>query len=137
MGTKTKTQFTCQECGAATPRWLGKCPSCDSWNTLVEESVIPEPQIPRAALVTRGVPVLLSDVLTQDEERFKTGISEFDRTLGGGIVTGSVILIGGDPGIGKSTLSLQAACALSQAGCKVLYVSGEESVKQAKMRADR
>jgi len=133
---KTKTLFVCQQCGAESPRWIGKCPSCDSWNSYVEESVAPVSG-KHGGIVFKDSPTLLSDIKTQTEQRFLTGINEFDRVMGGGIVPGSVTLIGGDPGIGKSTLSLQAGCSLSGAKKKVLYVSGEESVKQTKLRAER
>ncbi len=135
---KIKTLFVCQNCGAQSPAWLGKCPSCESWNTLVEENAMPQlSSASRLNVVLKEDPILLSDVLSHEESRLKTGMEEFDRVLGGGIVKGSVTLISGDPGIGKSTLALQAACALSAAGHSVLYVSGEESMKQTKMRADR
>ena len=134
---KIKTIFVCQNCGAQSPGWLGKCPACESWNSLVEESSSDEPVASRISVALKENPVLLSEVFIENEKRIKTGIEEFDRVLGGGIVQGSVVLIGGDPGIGKSTLSLQAACSLSAQGHTVLYVSGEESVKQTKMRADR
>lgn len=134
---KTKTLFVCQSCGAQFPAWLGKCPSCESWNSLVEENATNEPPASRVNVVLKEEPVLLTDISTYEEGRFTTGIEEFDRVLGGGIVPASVILIGGDPGIGKSTMSLQVACALSDLGRKVLYISGEESTKQTKMRADR
>ncbi len=138
---KTKTVFVCQSCGSQSPRWVGKCPNCESWNSYVEEHafVRPEPKNTRAqmAAAVSSEVVALNEIEIADEKRFLTGIAEFDRVLGGGIVPGSVTLIGGDPGIGKSTIVLQSACALAEAGLKVLYVSGEESVKQAKMRADR
>lgn len=134
---KTKTVFVCQECGSNSPRWLGKCPSCDSWNSFVEESAAPLAAEARGAVVYKDKPVLLNEVSTEKEPRYLTGISEFDRVLGGGLTPGSVTLIGGDPGIGKSTLTLQVVCRLSEQGLKVLYISGEESVKQTKMRADR
>ncbi len=135
---KTKTVFVCQNCGTSASKWLGKCPACDSWNSLVEESVAPAVQDRRLVTAsTREDPVLLEEITTQHEERWLTGMAEFDRVMGGGILPGSVTLIGGDPGIGKSTLSLQIASLLSESGCKVLYVSGEESIKQTKLRADR
>jgi len=138
---KTKTVFVCQNCGAQSPRWVGKCPNCDSWNSYVEESTVahsPSEKLrTQIASVSNSSPVLLKEVAIQEEQRFLTGIGEFDRVVGGGLVPASVTLIGGDPGIGKSTMILQAGCALSRGGLKVLYVSGEESVKQAKMRADR
>lgn len=134
---KTKTMFVCQNCGTQSPRWQGKCPSCESWNSFVEEAEGPASEEKKFGVLLQEKPVLLSDVSLEDESRTMTGIGEFDRVLGGGIVQGSVVLIGGDPGIGKSTLSLQVSCALSRRGCRVLYVSGEESVKQTRMRAQR
>lgn len=133
---KTKTLFVCQQCGYDTPRWVGKCPGCGSWNSFVEERETPSAQ-KTGGVVFKEKPVLLQDVDLGEEKRLWTSIDEFDRVLGGGLVQGSVTLIGGDPGIGKSTLSLQAACRLSQQGVKVLYVSGEESVKQTSLRAQR
>ena len=134
---KIKTLFVCQNCGAQFPAWMGKCTSCESWNSLVEENATNEPLASRVSVLLKEDPVLLAQVSTHEEKRFQTSIEEFDRVLGGGIVPSSVTLIGGDPGIGKSTLSLQVACALSASGHTVLYVSGEESAKQTKMRADR
>ncbi|MBF0489429.1 MAG: DNA repair protein RadA [Candidatus Omnitrophica bacterium] len=138
---KTKIIFACQTCGASSPRWIGKCPSCESWNSYVEESTVIHPPSEKLrtqiASVGSFAPVLLKEVSIHEENRFLTGIGEFDRVVGGGLVPASVTLIGGDPGIGKSTIVLQAACALCRTGLKVLYVSGEESIKQAKMRADR
>ena len=136
---KTKTLFVCQNCGAQSSKWQGRCSSCDSWNSLIEEAVTLNVAADdrRSAIISKEEPVLLTQVLTADEKRSTTGIEEFDRVLGGGVIPGSVTLIGGDPGIGKSTLTLQAACGLASRGGKVLYVSGEESVKQAKLRADR
>ncbi len=133
---KTKTLFVCQECGTQSPRWVGKCSGCNSWNSFVEESVVSS-RPGKGAGFLKDEPVLLTDVVIDHEKRLMTGIGEFDTVLGGGVVPGSVTLIGGDPGIGKSTLSLQAACALSQKKHKVLYISGEESVKQSRMRAQR
>ncbi len=139
MSLKTKTVYICQNCGAQYPRWVGKCAECESWNSLVEEIVSAQggsAAAPKTAL-SQERPVLLADVSVEAKARFTTGILEFDRVMGGGIIPGSVTLIGGDPGIGKSTLSLQIGCALSNNGRKVLYISGEESVQQAKLRADR
>lgn len=133
---KTKTLFVCQNCGTQSPRWIGKCTNCDSWNSYVEES-ISQPSKRRGEIILDDRPVLLSDVEIKEEKRLLTDIKEFDRVMGGGIVPGSVTLISGDPGIGKSTLSLQIACRLSDKKSKVLYVSGEESVKQTRMRAER
>ena len=133
---KTKTLFVCQNCGTQFPRWAGKCSGCDSWNSLVEETTAPLTDKRNRVTLKEG-PVLLMDVLTGDEKRYTTEIREFDGVMGGGIIPGAVTLIGGDPGIGKSTLALQVGCALSEKGLKVLYVSGEESVKQTRVRAGR
>jgi DNA repair protein RadA/Sms len=136
---KTKTVFSCQNCGYQSPKWLGKCPDCNSWNTLVEEDYS-EPIVKgnreKVALYKDG-PVLLKDVQVKSSSRIGTNIAELDRVLGGGVVPGSVILIGGDPGIGKSTISLQISNELTKQGKTVLYVSGEESVSQTKLRAKR
>ena len=134
---KTKTLFVCQSCGSQSPRWIGKCPNCDSWNSYVEEAAVSSAFERKGGVVFKDQPVLLTEVSIAQEKRYGTDIKELDRVLGGGIVPGSVILIGGDPGIGKSTLSLQIACSLSQKSFKVLYVSGEESVKQTRMRSER
>lgn len=136
---KVKTVFSCQTCGYQSPKWLGKCPECSGWNTLAEEIVSSSEGLrPVHPLLERQAsPQLLSEIRTSEEERVSTLISEFDRVLGGGIVPGSMVLIGGDPGIGKSTLLLQAVAALARCGKKVLYVSGEESLRQVKMRAER
>ncbi len=133
----TKTVFCCQRCGHQSPKWLGRCPECEGWGTFAEEAVGGSAGKTAAAGAGAGAPVPLGGVEIADEQRRATGISEFDRALGGGIVAGSLILIGGDPGIGKSTLMLQAARNLAGAGHKVLYVSGEESLKQLKMRSER
>ncbi|MBF0331335.1 MAG: DNA repair protein RadA [Candidatus Omnitrophica bacterium] len=136
---KAKTTFVCQSCGQESTRWIGKCPGCQSWNTFVEETSVARPKenTVRGLVANTDEPVLLKDIAPGREERYKTGMAEFDRVLGGGLVAGSVTLIAGDPGIGKSTIALQAACLLSTQGLKVLYVSGEESTAQTKMRADR
>ncbi len=133
---KTKTIFVCQNCGQTAARWAGRCPGCDSWNTLVEEIRTVERGGPRRG-AGGSTPVILGSVRLEEEPRRPTGIAEFDRVLGGGIVPGSVVLIGGDPGIGKSTLALQMTAHLSRAGVRCLYVSGEESIRQTKLRADR
>ncbi len=133
---KTKTLFVCQECGFETPRWEGKCSSCGAWNAFVEEAMVPK-AAKQSAVLLKSDPVQLKDVTGEDDRRYLTDISELDRVLGGGLVPGSVTLIGGDPGIGKSTLSLQIGCTLSEKQKKVLYISGEESVKQTALRANR
>ncbi len=135
--TKNKTVFFCKECGFESPKWMGQCPGCKEWDSFVEEPVVKtaagRPSIP----LKRREPSRLSEVVTNEEARTLTGINELDRVLGGGIVTGSLVLVGGDPGIGKSTLLLQMCKNLVNDGRSVLYISGEESVKQIKMRADR
>ncbi|NIS70164.1 MAG: DNA repair protein RadA [Proteobacteria bacterium] len=137
--TKTKTLYVCQSCGFQSLKWLGRCPTCDEWNSLTEERVSDE-TAGRRSLIGLGVgepPRRITDIQLKGQDRIECGIGEFDRVLGGGIVLGSVILIGGDPGIGKSTLLLQVLNGLASQGLKVLYVSGEESAKQTKMRAER
>jgi len=135
---KIKTIFSCQNCGYQTPKWLGRCPDCSSWNSFVEEDYsAPIGKTKERLALYKDEPVLLKDVLVREESRLKTNILELDRVLGGGIVAGSVILIGGDPGIGKSTVSLQVSNQLTKQGITVLYVSGEESVSQTKLRAKR
>lgn len=128
---KEKTVFLCGECGYESPRWMGKCPACGAWNTMVEEAVVSvrDPQ-------QRGSVQWLSDVSAMHAARVSTGMSELDRVTGGGLLAGMVVLLGGDPGIGKSTLLMQAADCLAGKGA-VLYVSGEESAAQLKLRADR
>lgn len=137
---KIKTKFVCQECGYESPKWMGKCPGCHSWNSMVEETET-------AAIKTQGMrglslqatekPRSITEIEIEQEPRIITELAELNRVLGGGIVPGSLILVGGDPGIGKSTLLLQVSHSLAQQGLKVLYVSGEESVRQTKLRADR
>ena len=134
---KTKTFFQCQSCGYGSPKWLGKCPDCNAWNSFVEEREIPSGRKGSLQPSTKTEPVLLQAIEGISEKRTSTGIQEFDRVLGGGVVAGSVILVGGDPGIGKSTLLLQAFAGLSKKTGKLLYVSGEESPQQIKMRAER
>ena len=136
---KAKTVFFCKECGYETPKWMGQCPGCHQWNTMTEEKINP---------VSRGVGKRgnnlqhqqltgLFEVSMEEEDRSSSGIPELDRVLGGGIVKGSLTLVGGDPGIGKSTLLLQICRYQANSGKKVVYVSGEESLKQIKMRAQR
>ncbi len=134
-----KTLFFCQNCGYESPKWMGQCPGCKEWNSFVEEQVNPASakKSGRADSTQRLEPTAISAIMMKDDERTKTGIKELDRVLGGGIVTGSLTLVGGDPGIGKSTLLLQMCRLLALDGKKVLYISGEESLKQIKMRASR
>ena len=134
---KQKTTFFCKECGFESPKWLGQCPGCKEWDSFVEEPVVKTAAGRSVTVTEHQEPSKLSEIVTNDEVRTLTGIGELDRVLGGGIVTGSLVLVGGDPGIGKSTLLLQMCKQLAEAGKDVLYVSGEESVKQIKMRADR
>jgi len=135
---KTKTVFSCQSCGYQSPKWLGRCPDCNSWNSFVEETYTePSKKSKKSLLVFKDEPVLLKDITCEGIGRIKTDIRELDTVLGGGIVPGSVILIGGDPGIGKSTISLQISSKLTEKKISVLYVSGEESIRQTKLRADR
>ena len=134
---KQKTTFFCKECGFESPKWLGQCPGCKDWDSFVEEPVVKTAAGRSVTVTEHREPSKLSEIVTNDEVRTLTGIGELDRVLGGGIVTGSLVLVGGDPGIGKSTLLLQMCKQLAEAGKDVLYVSGEESVKQIKMRADR
>ncbi|MBP6516353.1 MAG: AAA family ATPase, partial [Chitinophagales bacterium] len=135
---KTKTSYFCQSCGAQSAKWVGKCPVCNEWNTYVEEVVErEETKISSKSFSTKreAKPILLRNVERQSIDRIDTQDSELNRVLGGGIVPGSLILIGGEPGIGKSTLMLQLAIQLQNH--KILYVSGEESEQQIKMRAER
>jgi len=136
---KTKTKFMCQECGYESPKWMGKCPGCQSWNTMVEEieTVVRTPGRNSSSIRTKEKPTAIIHIESSPEPRVLTNNQELNRVLGGGIVPGSLILVGGDPGIGKSTLLLQTSFALAEAQQKVLYISGEESVKQTKLRADR
>ena len=135
---RPKTVFACQNCGYQSPKWLGRCPECNSWNSFVEETyAAPIAKSKKGLSVFKDEPVLLRQVTCDGVQRIKTDIQELDMVLGGGIVPGSVILIGGDPGIGKSTISLQISTQLSEKKISVLYVSGEESTQQTKMRAQR
>src|SRR4028119_1132021 len=140
MAKATGTVYVCQNCGKQSAKTLGKCPDCGEWNSFVEERVraTPKGAAARGAFRPREVkPVAYADIESQDDVRVSSGITEFDRVLGGGIVPGSLVLIGGDPGIGKSTLLLEVADKLSAGGRRVLYVSGEESERQIKMRGER
>lgn len=139
MAKKAKTQFECQHCGYISPRYLGKCPQCGSWNSMVEEK-IQDTSDRRSRTTLTGQkmqPTKLADVVPKKEPRVQTQLGELNRVLGGGVVPGSMVLLGGDPGIGKSTLLLQVSQQLAATGGKVLYVSGEESAEQIKMRAQR
>jgi len=136
---KEKSIYSCTECGATSPKWLGKCPGCAAWNTLVQsvaESAVKPRYAPGRGLLPAEAVATLAEIDATDAERHPTGIDEFDRALGGGIVAGGVVLIGGDPGIGKSTLLLQALDALARS-MKVLYVTGEESGAQVALRSRR
>lgn len=140
---KAATVFFCQNCGYESSKWMGQCPGCREWNSFVEETVDRAPHMGAALGKTArrraasAVPSVLSEISIKEEDKLSTGIGELDRVLGGGIVQGSLTLVGGDPGIGKSTLLLQVCRNLSGSGHKVLYISGEESLTQIKMRADR
>ena len=134
--TKAKTQYVCQNCGSLSAKWLGKCPDCLEWNTFQEEAVLPK-QTRVEGISSQSAPKPITQILSGDKERFDTGISELNRVLGGGLVKGSLTLISGDPGIGKSTLLLQCAHEIAKRYGTVLYVSGEESEEQIKIRGDR
>ena len=140
MAKAKSTVYFCKECGYESAKWMGQCPGCRQWNTFVEEPVMKKADGGKRVSVhgtEARKPSRLSDISTAKEDRTTTGIHELDRVLGGGIVQGSLILVGGDPGIGKSTLLLQVCQNLAAAGKKILYISGEESLKQIKMRAER
>ena len=139
---KKKTRYVCQQCGYDTVQWLGKCPGCGAWNTMVEEVVAETPKGLGAGGVRLGLgdaeaPKPIGDVVTEDLPRFSTGSPELDRVLGGGVIPGSMVLIVGDPGVGKSSLTLAACAAVARQKKRVLYVTGEESTRQVRMRADR
>src|ERR1035437_98327 len=132
---KTKTTFIFQNCGAQSPKWIGKCNSCGEWNTFLEEIVTERKNTSTLQVKGNLKPLLLSEIDLDQQSRIVTGNEEFDRVIGGGIVPGGLILLGGEPGIGKSTLVLQIALQLTK--LRVLYISGEESLQQLKMRANR
>ena len=136
---KVKTTYVCAQCGYTTAKWLGKCPECGAWNSMNEETAAQEPEAPKLkrapGVGAEALPI--GEVPDEAMQRLSTGIGEMDRVLGGGMVDGSMVLVGGDPGIGKSTLLTQLAANLSRAGERVLYVSGEESARQIKLRANR
>src|SRR5512140_417598 len=129
--------FFCQECGQQSPKWLGKCPSCGAWNRFVEEEIRDAEAASPAGVRFDGVPQSIEAIAADEGDRITTGIAEMDRVLGGGLVAGSAVLVGGDPGIGKSTLLLQAAAKLAETGARVVYLSGEEAPAQVRMRATR
>ncbi|NOR76561.1 MAG: AAA family ATPase, partial [Draconibacterium sp.] len=133
---QTKSVFICQNCGTQSPKWLGKCTACGEWNTFVEEIVNKKQSTSKLSTqISTNQPLTLENIKADKNKRFSVGINEFNRVLGGGIVPGSLILLGGDPGIGKSTLALQLALGLTDK--KILYTSGEESLQQIKLRAER
>ncbi|OGD24567.1 MAG: DNA repair protein RadA [Candidatus Aminicenantes bacterium RBG_13_63_10] len=134
---KTKTVFICQSCGHQSPKWLGRCSSCGEWGSLVEEVEEARPASAAEAAFADTEPTLFRDIKAAERQRLPLRIEEFDKVLGGGVVLGSLVLIGGEPGIGKSTLLLQAARDFAEQGETVLYVSGEESLEQVKLRGDR
>ena len=138
---KVKTVFLCQDCGYESPKWMGKCPNCNQWNTFVEEKIRPETNhrqtFSQGGELRRRKPSSITAISSQEEDRLVVEMLELNRVLGGGIVPGSLVLIGGDPGIGKSTLLLQVSQQIAKKNLKVLYVSGEESEKQTKLRANR
>ena len=146
MAKAKATAFFCKECGYESPKWLGQCPGCREWNTFVEEPVGKKESVQKRGIGTgsgsgisslKAKPARLSEIHLDEQDRMKTGYEELDRVLGGGVVKGSLVLVGGDPGIGKSTLLLQVCRNLASSGQKVLYISGEESLKQIKLRANR
>lgn len=134
---RVRAVFRCTECGASTPKWVGRCPGCEQWNTLVEELDAATPASASVALGARDVPVPIAEVSADEWHPRPTGIGELDRVLSGGLVPGSVTLVGGEPGIGKSTLLLQAVASIAAQGHEVLYVSAEESKQQVRLRAER
>ena len=134
---KPKTQFFCQNCGHQSSKWLGKCPSCQQWHQFVEEEIRSGETALRPGLQLSEMPQPIDAIAADEKDRVTTDIAELDRVLGGGIVGGSAVLVGGDPGIGKSTLLLQMLQRLAERGAKVLYISGEESAKQIKLRGRR
>ena len=142
MAKKKKSVFVCQDCGYESAKWMGKCPGCGAWNTMVEEVIAPENNAGGAGGLRLGLsdsqkPQPIAEVAIEDLPRFATGSGELDRVLGGGVIPGSMVLIVGDPGVGKSSLTLRVCADVARAGRKVLYVTGEESTRQVRMRGDR
>ncbi|MBN1882763.1 MAG: DNA repair protein RadA [Deltaproteobacteria bacterium] len=134
---KDRVVYVCSECGHTSPQWMGRCPGCDRWNTLSEEVIRAAGRKTESKREAPPTPLFLSDAVDVGTRRLSTGISELDRVLGGGLVEGSVVLVGGDPGVGKTTLLMQALSHVSQSGVDCLYVSGEESLAQLKLRGER
>lgn len=139
MAKKKKTAYVCQSCGYDTSKWMGKCPGCGAWNSMVEEIVVPESEARRSGLggTDAAPPQPIGEITAEDLPRFSTGSGELDRVLGGGVIPGSMVLVVGDPGVGKSSLTLRVSADIARAGRRVLYVTGEESARQIRMRADR
>ena len=135
---KIKSKFVCQECGYESARWLGRCPGCGNWNSMEEESVVNKKKSERSStIIGQSKPTSIKKIKSGAHERYDTRIGELNRVLGGGLVKGSLILVSGEPGIGKSTLILQAGSAIADKYGKILYVSGEESEEQIRMRGER
>lgn len=137
MAKSKGTVFFCKECGYESAKWSGQCPACKEWNTFVEEPVVKSATGKTKVITPAEIPVTLSEISVEKEDRMSTGIGELDRVLGGGVIKGSLVLVGGDPGIGKSTLLIQMCRHIAEQNHKVLYISGEESLKQIKLRAER
>ncbi|EFR41995.1 DNA repair protein RadA [Selenomonas sp. oral taxon 137 str. F0430] len=139
MAKKKKTAYVCQSCGYDTSKWMGKCPGCGAWNSMVAEIVAPESEARRSGLggTDAAPPQPIGEITAEDLPRFSTGSGELDRVLGGGVIPGSMVLVVGDPGVGKSSLTLRVSADIARAGRRVLYVTGEESARQIRMRADR
>ena len=139
MAKKKKTAYVCQSCGYDTSKWMGKCPGCGAWNSMVEEIVVPESEARRSGLggTDAAPPQPIGEITAEDLPRFSTGSGELDRVLGGGVIPGSMVLVVGDPGVGKSSLTLRVSADIARAGRRILYVTGEESARQIRMRADR
>ena len=139
MAKKASSVFFCQNCGYESSKWMGQCPGCREWNSFVEEAAVKAPHMgvaaaPSGRRAQKNAPSILAEIQIREEDKLSTGMGELDRVLGGGIVQGSLTLVGGDPGIGKSTLLLQVCRNLSSGGHKILYISGEESLAQITMR---